>query len=577
MAQTAEGGGRAETRRSPIGVPVGKRLLTLSNRTSWWVVAVAMALASALVLWLNRGSTYSVDQFDFVEDSPGLGIGDLFDPHNGHLVLTTRLAYKVVLETGGIDYLPFRILGLLALLFAVGCFYALLKRWIGSPAALAPTVLLLFFGSAWQHVVVPVGFTSLLSIALGLAALLALEREDGRGDIAACLLLTLSVATFSTGLAFLAGTAVAILLRREDRARRAWIFLVPLAAYAVWWLQAPSLDTGVEADAEASNVLLIPSYVTQSLVAVIAAILGVNYDFGDPAQGRVLFLGAAVAVLATLALGIRLARGEVPGRLWVALAVLLGFWSLLTLSVDPFLRPPGAIRYVFMGAVGVLLVAAAAVSGIRWSERALLVLLAVTAFSLATNVALLREGAEEFRDDYSARAKAQFTALELARGAVDSGFDPSAAAPDASPVSSPAGTYFTLRDRYGSPAFTVGELEDQDESARATADQVLAAALGVSLAARGQDAPSRGCRTVRAAAPQEPIRFDLPSPGAILATEDGTEAALALGRFADRPSAQLGNLFGGVPSRVAIPPDELGRPWSAEVTGTASVEVCGLP
>jgi hypothetical protein len=299
---------------------IGRGLLSLSDRALWTVVGVAMALASALILWLNRGTTYSIDQFDFVEDSPGLGVGDLFDPHNGHLVLTTRLAYKVILETEGIGYLPFRILGVLALLFAVGCFFALVKRWVGAPAALAPTVLLLFFGSAWHHVVVPVGFTSLLSIGLGLAAMLMLERGYRRADILACALLTLSVASFSTGLAFLAGIAVAVLIRREGRAR-AWIFLVPLLLYAVWWLQAPSLEGGVEADAEASNLLLIPSYIAQSLVAVIAAIVGLNYDFADPTQGRVLFLGAALTLLAVLALGVRLASGDVPRRLWVALAI----------------------------------------------------------------------------------------------------------------------------------------------------------------------------------------------------------------------------------------------------------------
>jgi hypothetical protein len=559
-----------------IPLPLRGRTVALTDRACWGLLGAAMVGAAGLILWLNRGTTFSLDQVDFVEDSPGLEPGDVLEPHNGHLVATTRLVYKAVLETVGIDFLTFRLLGVITLLLAVGAFYALVKRRIGAGAALAPSVVLLLFGSAWHHVVVPIGFTNLLSVAAGLGALLVLERRDRGGDLAACALATLSVATFSTGVAFLAGVAVLVLLG-PDRWRRAWVFLVPAVLYAAWWVHALSVESPAAPDASLANVLVIPSYLVQSLAAVTAALGGLNYDFADPAHGRELGWGYVLGVLAVIALALRVGRGGVPPALWASLAILLVYWSLLALSVDPFVRPPGALRYMYMGAVGVLLVAAAAAAPLRLSGRGLAVLFAVAAFSLVTNLALLREGAAQYREEYSARAQAQFAALELARGHVDPAFDPAAAVPpDVSPVSSPAGTYFEVVDRYGSPAFTISELERQRESTREVADRILAAALDLRLEAPPEPEP-RPCFAVRAPERGGTVDFELPPEGAVVRARGAAVASLAVGRFAAAASVELGDLAPEEPAAIRVPPDDAPRPWRVTVDGAEAVGVCPLP
>ena len=65
--------------------------------------------------------------------------------------------------------------------------------------------------------------------------LLVLERQSLRRDIAACLLLTVSITSHPIGLAFAAAAVVLTLSRpATERWRRAWIFVVPLALFGTW-------------------------------------------------------------------------------------------------------------------------------------------------------------------------------------------------------------------------------------------------------------------------------------------------------------------------------------------------------
>ncbi|MGH2994011.1 MAG: hypothetical protein ACRDL1_10785, partial [Solirubrobacterales bacterium] len=496
----------------------------------------------------------------------------------GHLLATTRLIYKAVLETIGIDYITFRLLAVSTVLLSAAFLYALAKRRIGAVPALAPTLVLLFFGSAWQHVVVPIGFVSLLSITGGLASLLALERGDLRGDIAACALISLSIATFTTGFAFLVGVAISVLLR-PDRQRRAWIFLIPLTLYAAWWLSQVSTSSA-EQQAKPSNVLLIPSYVAESLASVTAGLAGLNFEFADsdsnPLLRDELGWGPVVATLAVVALALRIRRGNLPHSLWVSLGIVLTYWSLGALVASDFYsRAPSNVRYMYEGAVGVLLVATDASRSIRFSRLGLVVLFGACAFSLATNVALMREGAAIFRDEYSRQARAQFAMLELARDHVQPDFFAADAGRDVAPVRGVAASYFATVDRFGSPAFSLPELERQDDSVRQGADQLLARALGVRLD-RSIRQPGRGCREIPASERGGAIGFELPRGGASLRAQGVAPGSMMLGRFATSPTVEVGSLFPGETAKLRIPPDSSPRPWRGSVTGVRAVTACAL-
>jgi hypothetical protein len=102
-------------------------------------------------------------------------------------------------------------------------------------------------------------------------------------------------------------------------------------------------------------------------------------------------------VIAALAFALRLLRGNLPRSLWVSLGILLTVWVAGGLVVDD-LRGPDSARYMYFGAVGVILVASAAATRVRFTRFGLAILFGVAAIGLATNVALLRERSAAMRE-----------------------------------------------------------------------------------------------------------------------------------------------------------------------------------
>src|SRR5918996_1402306 len=94
-----------------IVLPVTSRGLVITDRLCWGILGAAMALAAGLILYLNRGTTFFLDELVLLADSPTLGADDVLEPYNGHLIATHRLLYKAILETIGPSYLPFRLVG----------------------------------------------------------------------------------------------------------------------------------------------------------------------------------------------------------------------------------------------------------------------------------------------------------------------------------------------------------------------------------------------------------------------------------------------------------------------------------
>jgi hypothetical protein len=537
----------------------------------WSALGAAMGIAAALILYLNRGTAFYFDELTWLYESPGMDTpGELLQPHGGHLIATTRLVFKAVLETVGSEYVVFRVLAAASVLLSAGLFYALAKRRIGALPALAPTLVLLFLGSAWQHVVVPIGFPITFSVMTGLAALLVLDRGDRRGDVAACLLLVVSLLTYTSGLAFLVAVAISVLLGPERR-RRIWIFLVPLVLYAGWFLWSLSLSDSAQGEVTASNALLIPNWVASSLAAVMAGLFGLGYDFSQGVTDSVASgWGLVLAAAATVALVWRIHRGKVPVSVWAFLGIALAYWTLGALA-SGVNRTPESVRYMYVGSVAVLLVASAAVPPIRFSKRLVAILFVLVVLCVGANLALLRDAGTRFRE-YSAGLRARLAALEIAREHVD----PSIDAPDAVLIDAPASAYFAVVDRYGSIAFSPAELEQQSEATREETDRVSATALGLRLDAARSQPPVQGCDTAIRGTPGGPVILELPRRGATLRARGSGPAALTLGRFGDLPTAELGSLSPGQPATLRIPPDASPTPWRAAVAGASSVEVCAL-
>jgi len=539
-------------------------------------LVTAMVAAAALNLWLTRDTAFSFDELDWFSTTPALDPRSALEPYIGHLIVVPRLVYAAILNGLGVGYLPFRLLTTAAVLLTGGLFFTFARRRIGSLAALAPTLVLLFYGSASVHLLSSNGFTVLLAISAGLGALLLLERADRAGDIGACLLLCVALATYSTGVIFVAGAAALILLG-PHRWARGWVFVVPALLYGAWlaWSTAVGGNT-TEGNVALSNLLLAPSWAFTSLAAVGVALVGLDYNF-DPEAGAGAVVntdwGPVVAIPALAALGWVLWRRGATRWLLAMMAVPATLWLIQAAAASPAEgREPENHRYLFVATIAVLLVAVEAARGARIGRGATLALYAVAAISLMTNIALMRDQSAAFRIQAEQR-RAALTAVD-----VTDRIGPVVTSRVLGPVMLRTGQtnittgYAQAVRRFGSPGFSLPELREQGGSVREFADLAIANNIGVEL--RQAPAPARGCRRIRGT-PGAGATFELPPGGAVLRTNQAP-AAVGLRRFATAFSVAVGELSPGVPSALSIRPDLAPDPWHALVQAKA-VQLCEPP
>jgi hypothetical protein len=548
------------------------------------LLVALFVIAAGVLLYLNRGTTFWNDQLTWLGNlSLPHDLEYFLLPHNSHLIATTRAAYLWIAELGGTDFVALRILGVGGVLATAALFYVWAKPRIGAGWALLPAALLLFYGSAWQHVVGSIGFTVTSSIALGLGALIALERPGRGRDLLACGLLVLSVLSYTVGLAYLVGAAVSVLLR-GDRLRRIWILLIPLALYVAWWIWARQFDQN---RTEIDNLVHVFEFFARSMAVNAGGITGVNipwlrlFDPGPVTDARASLLGWLVGAAITAALVWRVRRGGLPRSFWASLGVLVTFWLAAAIAdVRAGGTDAAAIRYLFPGSTALLLVLVDAVSGVRIRASWAYAVLAVFAFSLAMNLIFLRDGAEYLRDQGRA-ARIELAMLEL-RAGLDPGAPGGTTPPDAAAIAAgaavPDGTfpeqYLQAVARYGSPAMTLAEVTALPEPLRRVADSALAADGGIAvlpLADADQPRHLRHCRVLVGGEPNA-----LASGLVYVRALGGTPVELTANRFAEPPGLPIGTVAPERWSVLAVAADRSPQQWSTVVPETGRMRACRI-
>jgi hypothetical protein len=556
-----------------------------SSRLAWIALALLLAVTAVFLLRETRGNTFWVDEWDWALRRRGDDIGTFLRPHNEHLSLVPLVLYRILFATAGMpDYAPYRVMGIGAHLLVVLLLFVYARRRIGGlPALLAASVMLLL-GPAWQDIIWPFQVGTLISLAAGIGALLALDREDRLGDLLACALLTLTLASSGIGLPVVIGVAVELAWRR--RLRAAWIVAFPVALYALWWLgyQQSALDR--------HNIVLTPGYAVDSAASALSALTGlagpVNGDGSVTlGWGRPLLVVAAAAVIWRLG---RIA--PVPARVWALLAMAVSFW-LLTGLRRAQISTPYESRYLYVSGLFLLLVAVELARGVPWTRRALAVATAVTVAIVVANFGDLRDGAR-YLHAQAPQERAVLGALELTRQTVD---------PDATLgrfpgypfVVIPAGLYFAAADELGSPAMSAAEIAAAPEDSRRLADVQLHDLLGVETVPGAVPPGDEGPPAIDAETAGSTVRRgsclrfepDASRPPGVTPALDVTvpESGLlirALGgpvtvsarRFAIAFAVPLGTVTGAATLRIDR---DLSRaPWHVRTAPAAAVDVCGL-
>jgi hypothetical protein len=540
-----------------------------------------MAIAAAILLYLGRGAVYSIDELAWVIQSPDLDLRDAFTPHNGHLLLSTRLIYKVILEVFGSGYLGFRILTVALTVVTSGLLYIYVRRRVGPWVALAPSLVLLVFGSDSLHVMLGNGITIQLALACGVGALLALDRDDLLGDVIAMLLLVLGCATYTIALSFVVGAAILVLLR-EDRWRRIWIPAVPLILYGTWWIWALGTSSDAEGQLVYSNLLTTPVWSLQALGAAVSALTGTNYSFtGDSGSGaRIVAVPLGLIALAWLAW--RAWRRPHTG-LWAAAGIALTLWGIQSVARTPF-GTPEIPRYLLPSAFVTVLLGAEAGRQIRWTRPALIAVFAVTAVGAMANIALLRDNGAAQRVLVAPPLRAELSGLEIAGGETRPGFEPHRVLEGQNSLvfpfaearvlrPDPALAYVQAEERYGRIGYSTEELATQSDALRAHADAVLAEALGVRLVPLAAG-PRRGCRRLRAQT--DGLTFAADAPGAVVVADRDNPVPIGLRRFSQTITASIGAVAAGQAAFLRVPPDHVPGRWQA-ATSASALTLCPPP
>jgi hypothetical protein len=555
--------------------------LLRTPRGAWIVLGVAMVLAAILILSTAAGESFGIDEMFYlgrmvqdgghVEHFHSLSLEYLLAPYNGHLQLGGKLIYEATFALFGADYTAFVLVNVAALCASAGLVFELARRRVGTLVALAPSILLLFLGFAREVLLWPFDVHTLASIAFGLGAFLALERDDRRGDLLACVLITLSVATIEVGVALLVGVGVLVVLR-PDRLRRGWIFLVPGALYATWWIWARKFDQD-QSTVTPDNIDLIPKTIFFSAAAVLGSLTGTNPILGATYITAVTWFGKGLAVLAWLAVLARLAVRSIPRTLWAWLAVVFFYWALMGLAG----RPPEASRYVFFGAVGVVLVGAEALRG-RAGDRVALGVTIVVLLALPANINQLGSGNDDDVLHHDAGvSRTEFAMLELAGDRVDPRYLPArdrniVAAGGGLFIGIPAGAYLRSVERNGSPAFDLAELREQDDELRKIADITLADAIGFGSEVARKPAGAARCQVFSPAPGEDSASLSLPPGRTLLGPAGRQPVTIGVRRFADDQSGVLEEIPAGAWRSIEVERDAAPDPW--QIVADAPLRAC---
>lgn len=472
------------------------------------LLAAAMAVAGVLIVVLGSRLTFILDDWTYILYRREFSADAFFTPANEHLVAGAVVVWKLLLSGFGMgSTVPFRVVSTAMFLLGDWFLFVLIRRRLGDWPALLATLLVLFMGAAFEDLFWFASITFLGSLTCGLGMLVALDRRDKVGDLQAFAWLLGTMLFSSVWVAFAAGMVVDIALSRRERdwRRRAYIVVVPAVLWIAWWL-----GWGHEAESALSlhNIAATPLFVLDSFGSAIAALLGLATPVEGIASPAGLDWGRPLAVaLGGLALWRCYRVERLPRSFWVFLTIGLAFWILGGFDLKPG-RVPWASRYQLLGASMVLLVAAELLRGLPLGRRLLGPALVVVAAAVASNTLFMHEAYQSYASS-TELVRGNLTAMEIARNTVEPTFFIDEEFADTGFDHIDAGSYFAAVDDFGSPAYTVAELQSAGEPARFAADKVLLNALRVAVEPIAPAAvPSRGCFT---ATPGQ--EFAVPSGG----------------------------------------------------------------
>lgn len=542
-----------------------------SRLPSWWPWALLGLLVTGAVVMLmyeGRGTSFYYDDWNFVLERRDWNTGALLRAHNEHLSLVPVLAYKLLFATVGHDtYSPYRLVLALSHAGTLVAMFVYARPRLGPFLAVLAVTTVAFYGAGaidllWAF---QLGYSG--SLLTGVLAFVALDRGTRRGDIAACVLLSLSIASSSVGLCVLAGIAIDV-LGRPNRRDRWWILAIPAVLYAAWYLKYHNPGAPITL----SKIQAATQFTGQGLAATVGGLAGLGIDWGRP-----------IALAGVVLLLVR-ARDYVlvPWRLLALLAVPLTFWVLAAAARSDIVGAETP-RYLYPTAIFVVLVAVEAADGVRLRRYAL-VLTAFFVFAASlTGLAKLRDGGRELAG-FAQLVRGPLAALEVA--------GPTRVTPETMPDASfapqvHAGPYFKAIADGGPIIGGEPAVVRSEEPVREVADDRMQSyfvgfgdpegpARGAVPAVEASTGASvtKDAHCVRAR-PQGTGTLTLPVPDAGLVVAGPADASAVFRLWGDAFVNKAIPLGSTEPRLLRIPDDGADAQWRMQISFAAPLRLCG--
>lgn len=533
----------------------------------WILLGLAMATSATLILSLNSGFTFITDEWDLLLLREGWGPDVFLAPFHEHIVVAPAFIYKALQAIFGMESpRPMQVAAVFTFLASVALLFLWLRPRTGDWAALIGAVIVLFLGAAFEDLLWAFQIGYFGALACGLGALVALDRNDRRGDIVAAVLLVGSVSFSSLGMPFVAGAALEWILNPRDRRRRWFVPGAALAFYLLWWL---GWGSEAESAINLANVPYAPKYFFDAASAAMTSMLGLaTGDGSEPDQPHLIWGRLALVVLLALSAWRLIRLGRIPRGFLVVAAIAVAFFGLASLGQSE-LRPPTSSRYQLPAVVFILLVCGEVLRGLtipRWALAMAAALVLVTSIS---GVALMREQAEERWQPSSQSLRVSLGAIVVAGESaredyvLDLGFH----------TAVPIARFREEVAASGSPGYAADELPDLDPAHRGLADAVLIDTIGIRLSGLDPGISPGSCRT-EALPAGAPFAIE-PSFAPLMVINPGGEALpVSLARFGDPPGMPVGSILPRSHAWLTLPPDGSSLPWQLTSGGAGQLRIC---
>ena len=512
------------------------------------LLGAVFVVAAIVVMHAGRDTTFYYDDWNFVTMRFGWNAHDLLYPHNEHLSLLPVLVYKTLFETVGLDnYGVFRAVSLGFNLTCGALLFIYVRRRLGDWIALGLATALVVMGAGAWDIVWPFQIGFLGSLAATLGALLMLDRQTRRGDIAACLLIVVALSSSSLGVMLVGGVLLEVLLR-EGRWRRIWIPLIPALLYGTWYLKYGvghlDLDKGLPK---------VPAHVSDGMRAGIHGATGIPH-------GTWLI---AIVLTGCFLWSFWQVKDRRPRLLLVA-ALPLAFWVLEALArtglsaAEPRYMYPNGLYVDLLAAEAMLIFRPRVAIGVGAA-----VLLVIGAFANASDLANLGNGLRS----QALASRSSLTAGDLLRDKLDP-----KTLPDPSQPQLFLGLYEDAVAKYDSTiAWSPAEIPERSPSERLALDFALIRLIQPAVQDTAAPAPKR-CGQFPGDGQD---RGGSLTHGRLYIKAGDAPVELRLRRFGDgflaQPQAVVPPQTQGV---LTMPADRAKRPWIVAVRSASTFAAC---